>query len=764
MKYFFTLFLLLAGGELVLAQTPKIDSLSRLIRQAKTDTARINLANAKTALLTQTNIDSSISLALKTIEQAKRINYKKGEADARMRLTYNYSFKGNYALAKANLKLAEALSLTDSTQLMRVYINYGTMYGMQSKYDSSLIFLEKSKAMAERLADSLALRRIYMNIGISYSMQSNLPQALQYLQKSLTIAENQHDMGSQAFSLVNIANTYKTMGKVKESVQTYQKGLKLAKQESFKNVELNAYANLADIYDEMHDTQKAYETAIKAANLAKEIGDDGMQATSLAKAAKMLANQKKFAQAAPLIKQATTIADASNQPLNIHQAYSNMGYILKLQNRCGEAIPFYEKSFAVLKETDIYDQQTGQSYEELAACYEQTGNFPKALATFRKATAIADSVRSKENVQKTTELTMTYAFDKKQQVTQIEQQKQNLLAQARQRALLWGLGFVLLLAAVSFYAYRTKQKANLLLQFQKQQLETQKLQLEDQKKQLQTTLTELQQTQQELVQAEKMATMGKLTKGIVDRILNPLNYINNFSSTGQELLAEIQTVTQKHQAIFSADEQDELETSIGMLEQNLTKINEHGNSTARILQDMQKLLKERSASYVLTDFNAYLTQQMDTCLPKALANYPALPVQLDLQLAPQPLPVKLLPVEFSEVLASLVDNACYALAEKCRRIKGFEPRLDVSTAMIDDQVQLRVRDNGRGIPAKEIAQLFSPFFTTKPTAKGTGLGLYMSKDVVEHLQGQMRIDSVENEYTQVTILLPLKSTLLTPVA
>ncbi|GAB4035279.1 tetratricopeptide repeat protein [Spirosoma jeollabukense] len=761
MKYFCTLLLLLTGGKTALAQIPKIDSLNRLISQAKTDTARINLINAKTALLTQVNIDSSISLGLKTIEQAKRINYKKGEADARMRLSYSYSLKGNYAVAKANLKRAEALSLTDSAQLIRVYSNYGATYGMQSKYDSSIAFLEKSRIMAERLADSSALRRIYMNIGISYSMQSNLPQALQYLQKSLIIAEALHDIGAQAFSLVNIANTYKTMGNVKESVQTYQKGLRLAKQESFKNVELNAYANLADIYDEMHDTQKAYETAIKAASLAKEIGDDGMQATSLAKAAKMLADQKKFTQAAPLIKQAITIADASNQPLNIHQAYSNMGYILKQQNRCGQAIPFYEKSFAVLKETDIYDQQTGESYQELAACYEQTGNYPKALAAFKKSAAIADSVRSKENVQKTTELTMTYAFDKKQQLAQVEQQKQNVLAEARQRALLWGLGFVLLLAAVSFYAYRSKQKANLLLQFQKQQLETQKLQLEDQKQQLQATLTQLQTTQRQLLQAEKMATMGKLTKGIVDRILNPLNYINNFSHTAQELLQETQTITQRHQDTFSADEQDDLATTTTMLEQNLTKIHEHGSSTARILQDMQKLLKERSSSYVLIDLNPYLAKQIDICFPKALANYPSLPIHLDLQLAPQPLPVSLLPYEFSEVLASLVDNACYALAEKCRRVKGFEPRLDVSTALVDDQVRLQVRDNGRGIPPKEVSQLFSPFFTTKPTAKGTGLGLYMSKDVVEHLQGQMQIDSVEDQYTQVTILLPLKSALAT---
>jgi two-component system NtrC family sensor kinase len=749
-----TLVLLVTGQVMTLAQSPKIDSLNRLIRQAKTDTARVNLANAKTSLLSQINIDSSISLGLQTIKQTQRIGYKRGEATARMHLSYNYSFKGNYALAKAHLKIAEALSFRDSIQLMKVYLSYGTTYGMQSRYDSSIAFLEKSKVMAQRVADSSSLRRIYMNMGIGYTMQSNLPQALDYLQKSLIIAENQHNVVAQAYSIVNIANTYKMMGIMQESKRMYQKGLQLAKQETLKAVELNAYANLADIYEELKDFHQAYESSIKSATMAREVGDEGMQATSLAKAAKLLARQKKFALAIPLIKQAMSIADGSHQPLNIFQVYANMGYILKEQNRCREAIVFYEKSFAVLKQTDIYDQQTGGSYQELATCYEQTGQPALALAAFRKSTAIIDSVRSKENVQKTTKLTMTYEFDKKQQIAKVEQQKQNVLAEARQRALVWGLGFVLLLAAVSFYANRTKQKANLRLQFQKREVE-------DQKKQLQSTLLELQQTQQELLQAEKLATIGKLTKGIVDRILNPLNYINNFSSTGQDMLRDMLAVIQKHQDTFSNDERDDVADSAAMLGQNLSKIHEHGQSTSRILQDMQKLLKEHSLALELTNFNAYLSKQIETAVHKAVSKYPDLPVQLDMQLAEVTLWVNLLPYEFSEVLDSLVDNACYSLAEKIHRVDRFEPKLDVNTQVVENQVQLQIRDNGRGIPGKEASQLFNPFFTTKPTAKGTGLGLYMSKDVVDYLHGQMRIESEVDEFTQVTILLPLQSELTT---
>lgn len=751
MKQFLTVAVTLLCLVSSWAQTPKLDSLNRLIKRASSDTARINLINTKISLLVDVNIDSAIQLGLKNIADSKRINYKPGEALARVRLAHCYKFKGNYTAAKENLKLAEAVyvSLKDSAYLSKVYNAYGTMYGMQSKYDSAIAFLEKSIAIAERNGYKDGLGNIYLNVGIAYDMLSNRPQALRYQQKALTLAETQHNLHDQAFCLVNMANLYKGIGDSKGAEQRYQKAIKLAKLEGIKNIELYAYTNLANIYTVRRDSRLGYEYAIKAANLGKEMGDDGIQASSLSTAAISLAMQRKFADAEELSKQAITIATASQQPLNIHQAYSSLGNILRMQGHYAEAIPYYEKSFAAFKDADIYDQQTGEVYFELSECYEKTGNYKQALSTYKISAAIADSVMGRENVRKATELTMTYEFDKKQQAVQAEQQKQHAIAQARQRALIAGLGFMVLLVAVSFYAYRTKQKANTLLEEQKKQLETQK-------EQLQLTLTELKSTQRQLVQAEKMATMGKLTKGIVDRILNPLNYINNFSLAAKELLNELTMVTQKYLPTFVANDQDDLEDAAMMLKQNLEKINEHGSSTARILQDMQKLLKERSSTLATTDLNQFVEQHIGAGLKTTLKNYsPPLPVDLVFSLSHQPLEVNLLPHEFTQVLTSLIDNSCYSLSEKSRRITGFVPRIEVGTEVVDEHVRLTFRDNGRGIPPKEQSQLFSPFFTTKPTAKGTGLGLYMSRDVVEYLQGQMSIESVEGEFTQVTILLPL---------
>lgn len=758
MKYAYLLIYLLMVVQASQAQTPKLDSLNRLINQASSDTARISLINKKIDLLVDVNIDSALALSLKTIGQAKKINFKAGEISARRSLAGCYILKGDYTAAKNNLKIAEdmAISLKEMSRLLKVYNTYGMLYGMQSKYDSSIAFFQKGIPIAEQGTDKSSLEKLYMNIGTSYSMLSNHPEALRYEQKALRLAETNNNYRNQALCLVNMANTYKAMGDELRAEQRYTRAIKLAKQESLKNVELYAYSNMATIYSSQRKSQKAYEFASMAARLSKEMGDQGMEAASLTTAATSLAEQKKFAEAERLGKSAIDIANESRQPLNIHQAYASMGTILKMQNKYAPAISYYEKGFAALKDADIYDSQTGDIYRELSDCYEKTGDFRRALSTYKIAATIADSVRGKENIRKSTELSMNYEFEKKEQAAQIEQQKQNAIAEARQIALLSGLVLMLLLAGVSFYAYRTKHKANTLLEAQKQQLQQQKSQLEEQKVQLEKTLTELQSTQRQLVQAEKMATMGKLTKGIVDRILNPLNYINNFSLAAKDLLREVTDVTQKYQPTFAPNDLDDLEDSSTMLSQNLDKINQHGNSTARILQGMQKLLKERSSTFATLDVNHFLEQHITNSLQKAVAGYtPPLPVELTFHLQPQPLEVTLLTHEFTEVIANLIDNSCYSLSEQQRRQADFKPTIEVSTHQLDDQAEIRIRDNGRGIPPKELAQLFNPFFTTKPTAKGTGLGLYMSKDVVEYLQGHMKIESKEGEYTDVIIHLPL---------
>ena len=730
----------LFGLDVVRAQSPQLDSLNRRISRATTDTGRINLINKKIHLLNQVNLDSAISLALKTIENAKRIRYRQGEALARMRLAIGYGFKGDYAAAQRNLKLAEATysALNDSAYLLKVYNTYGMMYGMQSKYDSSIAFFQKSIAIAERTGNKADMGTAYTNIGISYQMQSNQPQALRYQQKALALAEARHDRNAQAYSLVNLANTYKSMGDKKGAERRFHQAIRLAKLEGIKNVELYAYTNLAAMYSEAHSVHKTYEFALKAATLGAEMGDKGIQATSLSRAATSLAEQKKFAEAVALNRRAMSIADASRQPLNIHQTYAAMGTILNMQANCTAAIPYYEKSFAALKDADIYDSQTGEIYAELSACYEKTGNYRRALATSKTAAAIKDSVRGKENIRKATELKMTYEFGKQQQAVEAEQQKQNVLAKTRQWALTGGMGLMLVLAAVAFYAYRTKQKANARLQQQKEEL--------------QQTLTKLQATQTQLIQSEKMASLGELTAGIAHEIQNPLNFVNNFSELSTELVEEIREERRKAER-NKALEEEMLEDLSG----NLVKINHHGGRASSIVKSMLEHSRASTGERQLTNLNALTDEYLRLAYHGLRAKDKNVNAGLVTHLDPTLSKVEVVPQELSRVLLNLFNNAFYAVREKQKTSpEGYQPIVTVTTEQHDGHVAIRVRDNGNGIPLAVFEKIFQPFFTTKPTGQGTGLGLSLSYDIITKGHGgTLTATTQAGEFAEFVVRLPV---------
>lgn len=306
---------------------------------------------------------------------------------------------------------------------------------------------------------------------------------------------------------------------------------------------------------------------------------------------------------------------------------------------------------------------------------------------------------------------------------------------------------------LSARAITQEQEKQALLAQQNELLEQQ---VQVRTSELQHSLAELRATQEQLIRQEKLASVGQLTKGIVDRLLNPLNYVVNFTKSSDELLEEVADKLTRQPALLPGTLADVAE-ELGMLKSNSLKIQEHSSSTTRILQDMQRLLREKSRDFVPADLNELLAASVAAALQELRADYPALAVQLVLAPAPQPVCVRVLPFEFGQLVRGLVSNACYALAEKSKTNQEFTPELRVSTQVAAGQAVVRLRDNGRGIAAAEVPRLFSPFFTTKPTAKGTGLGLYMARDIVEVHHGTITIDTLAGEFTEITLTLPLAS-------
>ena len=268
---------------------------------------------------------------------------------------------------------------------------------------------------------------------------------------------------------------------------------------------------------------------------------------------------------------------------------------------------------------------------------------------------------------------------------------------------------------------------------------------------------ELKATQASLIHAEKMASLGQLTAGIAHEIKNPLNFVNNFASLSVELLDEFKETVRPVIAALGADKRAEVDEVTDMLTANLDKIAEHGKRADGIVQSMLAHSRGASGERQRADLNALTEEALNLAYHGARAQDPDFTITLEREFDRTIAPIELVPQDISRVLLNLFGNGFYA-ADKRRREAAdatFRPVLKVVTRALGNEVEIRVRDNGTGIPIEFRDKLFQPFFTTKPTGEGTGLGLSISYDIVTHQHdGTITVDSRVDEFTEFTIRLP----------
>jgi signal transduction histidine kinase len=272
---------------------------------------------------------------------------------------------------------------------------------------------------------------------------------------------------------------------------------------------------------------------------------------------------------------------------------------------------------------------------------------------------------------------------------------------------------------------------------------------------------ELKATQASLIHAEKMASLGQLTAGIAHEIKNPLNFVNNFASLSTELLDEFKDTARPAIVALGADKRAEIEEVIEMLTSNLEKIVEHGQRADGIVKSMLAHSRGSSGERQTTDINGLVEEALNLAFHGARAQDQSFNITLERELDRTIAPIELVPQDIARVLLNLFGNGFYA-ADKRRRETSdpaFRPVLKVTTRNLGNEVEIRVRDNGTGIPPEHRDKLFQPFFTTKPTGEGTGLGLSISYDVITQQHGgSIELDSAVGEFTEFTIRLPRRTT------
>jgi len=273
----------------------------------------------------------------------------------------------------------------------------------------------------------------------------------------------------------------------------------------------------------------------------------------------------------------------------------------------------------------------------------------------------------------------------------------------------------------------------------------------------QAALRELKAAQANLIQAEKMASLGQLTAGIAHEIKNPLNFVNNFAALSTELLDELKQTTGPALVALDSDGRAEAEEVIAMLTGNLQKIIEHGKRADNIVKSMLEHSRGVTGERREVDLNALVEEALNLAYHGARAHDQNFNITLERKLDADLGRIELAPQEMTRVFLNLFGNGFYAASKRARENgeASFRPTLTVSTRDLGQAVEVRVRDNGTGIPPEVRDKLFQPFFTTKPTGEGTGLGLSISYDIVTQQHGgNIEVDSQVGEFTEFTVRLP----------
>ena len=304
--------------------------------------------------------------------------------------------------------------------------------------------------------------------------------------------------------------------------------------------------------------------------------------------------------------------------------------------------------------------------------------------------------------------------------------------------------------------------------FRRHALEVQRLnlvekladELRDKNDELESTLAQLHRAQDQIVVREKLAALGELTAGVAHEIKNPLNFVKNFSEASQELVAELNEELTDGGSDLDGEQQSLIREICQDLTANMDRIRHHGERADRIVRDMLKMGGD-SGERQPTDINDLLEEHARLGFHSARASDGDFQLTIEEDLDPAVGEIDVIPQDLGRVFLNMVGNACHATDERRKAQSpedaAYEPTLRIATKRLGDNVEITIRDNGMGIPPDVIDKIFNPFFTTKPTDQGTGLGLALSNDIVRQHGGDIRVSSERGSHTEMIVRIPAKA-------
>ncbi len=636
---------------------------------------------------------------------------------------------------------------SDDTGKVKLLNSLGDYYTF-IRQDSSVLYFGQSIELADRINYPTGSYSGYAKMAFVLNTASNYSKSLEMALRSLRIAEN-----FKANREESMARSYNAMGLVNRRLQNdtiardqCNTSIYLYKQAGISwdmpKMNFSPLFNLALIYLNWKNWDSAYYYAKNSYDIslrypARAQAQVSVTATTLAN---VYAKTGKSRLARDYFTQALEIDKKYNVPLLTVRLYNNIAAFYKDQSQYDSCIYFAEMAFKLCRNHQFGEQSTDAS-SLVAQAYELLNKPDSALKYTKIYMAAKDTIFNQAKLIQIQLLTFDEGQRQKDIQREIDSTRERLTNRVRYFTLVALAGFFLLLTLILYRNNINKKIAN-------QKLELQKKEIDQQRAKAETALLDLTSAQTQLIQSEKMASLGELTAGIAHEIQNPLNFVNNFSEINKELLEEINV------EINNGHIENIKQLAENVLA-NEMKINAHGRRADAIVKGMLQHSRRSAGQKESVDINIladeYLRLSYHGIRAKENSFNATMKTDFDTGIGK----ISIIPQDMGRVFLNLYNNAFYSVSEKKKLgASDYEPVVLVTTKKDMNSVLVIIRDNGIGIPENIQDKIFQPFFTTKPTGQGTGLGLSLSYDIVKAHGGTIALESTENEFTEFIVKIP----------
>ncbi|HTK20749.1 MAG TPA: tetratricopeptide repeat protein [Mucilaginibacter sp.] len=638
-------------------------------------------------------------------------------------LLFTTIFTNSFAQQKEidSLKKLVATAKDDTSKVMQMRV-LSRLY-LNSKPDTALSIAQEMLRISTSVqfikGEAMAINTqglVYMNAG-------NYPKALNYLLSALKLAEQAGDQSQQIRINSNIGNIFYYQGDYRATIENAKRNIEIAKKLNEKRTIETQTGNIGDCYEKLNMLDSALIYTRRATPLAKELKDIDLIGTNVNNLGNIYSKMHMpdtalhyYRQALPYWKQAEDDDGLCETTLGMAKIFRQLGK--------QDSSLYYARQSIAAGWRGGFTPRVLDASEFLTAYFKQRGQLDSAYRYLEVSVAAKDSLFSQE---KNREL-QNISFTERQRRQDIQDKEAASKTAIRYYLLLAVIVFLVVMAIVFWRNNKQNKKANT---------------------QIQRTLEELKTTQNQLVQSAKMASLGELTAGIAHEIQNPLNFVNNFSDVNREMIGELKEELKGgniSEALVIADD----------IEQNETKINHHGKRADFIVKGMLEHSRNSTGERQVTNINVLADEFMKLSYHGLRAKDKNFNAELVTHFDPNLPKVNIVQQDIGRVLINLFSNAFYAVNQKAKTTgPDYKPTVEVSTEKGNGSILIKVKDNGNGIPEAIKDKIMQPFFTTKPTGEGTGLGLSLSYDiVVKGHGGRIDVDTSEGEYSEFTISLP----------